>query len=686
MASLLGAGSGQTPAASAQTADAVTLTLLHNNDGESSLVSLTNAVAVGETTLPVPVGGVAAYRAVVDRESAEARARGHAVLTVFAGDAYLPGPTSVCSEVEGNPSYDALAQHAIPYDAHIIGNHEFDSGPDAFERFIRAFDGRPFLSANLDFSGEPGYADLVDGDGLIELPIEDGRVIGRSMVVTDAATSARFGIVGATTPLLPVVSAPRDVTVTADLAATAMAVQAEIDRLLGEGVQRIILVSHLQGLASDVELVALLRGVDIAVAGGGDELLLSPHVDAALQRLPGERTETEGEYPRRATDADGRTVYLVTTAGNYQYVGRLDVTFDAVGEVTGVAAETSYPRPVVPSSEEASAAGFPATVERDAGLVEAVERPVRDCLSGLATTRVGATEILLDVSRTAARTRETNAGNLVADAFLRSYDRHADDFGLPPRGADHPVVAIQNGGGIRQNAGDLLPTNGTALGDIYLLNTLDVLPFADAVSVIPGVTAAQLRAAFEVSISRYPDASGAFLQVGGIEVTYDAARPPGSRVVELTLADGTPLVAGGVIVGGAPSVTVLTGSFIAGGGDGYTMFEDIAGKLQLPTTYERSLRDSLRALGTVSADDPRYAPGGEGRITFVEPSAATAAPGPATDADQATEEGPAQPETGTAGLLRTDKAPSPLAMLVLALTAIAGVAAARRATRQRGSP
>ncbi len=42
----------------------------------------------------------------------------------------------------------------------------------------------------------------------------------------------------------------------------------------------------------------------------------------------------------------------MTTAGNYKYLGRLDATFDAEGVLTGIVAEASYPRRVVPLEQE----------------------------------------------------------------------------------------------------------------------------------------------------------------------------------------------------------------------------------------------------------------------------------------------------------------------------------------------
>ena len=593
----------------------VTLTLLHNNDGDSALLPRVNAVAAVE----VPVGGIAAYKAVVEREAADARAAGNAVLNVYAGDASLSSAAFVCSRIEGNPLFDAAGQRLIPYDAHIFGNHEFDSTPDFTRLFIETFGDEPFLSANLDFSDEPGFAPLLDADGLIEAPVTDGRLVGRSLIATDGPTGARFGIVGATTPALTSISSPRNVRVTADLPATAAAVQREVDRLLERGVTRIILVAHLEAWANYAAIAGMLRGVDVIVAGSGDvdhELLLNPDVDAALQRLPGDDAESDGAYPFPITDADGRTVHVVTTAGRYGYVGRLDVVFDADGEVARVLTASSYPRPVVPAGEAATAAGFAGAVTPDAEIAAAIDAPLAACLDGFATTVVASSAVPLDVSGAGVRTRESNAGNLVTDAFVSAYDRYADEFGLPARGPANPVVAVQNGGGMRQTAGDVLPAGG-APGDVYLVDTLDVLPFPNGVTVIRNVSPEDLKAAFETSINHALAGGGGFLQVSGVAVVFDAARPAGERVVSLALAGGAPVVVNGALAEGAPAVTVLTNSFVAAGGDGYPMFAANPDRLQLPTSYERAWRDYLASLGTIAADDARYAPGGEGRITIL---------------------------------------------------------------------
>jgi len=620
---------------------ATALTLLHNNDGESSLLPSSITVSGVTTTF----GGVAAFKTVTDREIRGARDAGRSVIDVYAGDAFLAGATLTCSNPQDatGPVFDAIAQRRIAYDAHVFGNHEFDFTPTFLERFIREFadhEGRltqPFLSANLDFAAEPSWADLLAADGLIVGEATDGRVVARAAVIVDPTTTARIGIVGATTPLLPTISSPRDVVVTSEeIADTAPIVQAEIDRLTGLGVTKILVVSHLQDIANDVQLIGLLRDVDAAVAGGGDELLAN--VGDLL--VPGDGAGANpvvGAYPRVVSDADGKAVPVVTTNGNYKYLGRLELAFDADGIAT---VEGGGPKRVL-----VAGGGAPAdAVTPDPVLLAEVQNPVQSCLATLAATPVAETEVVFDRGRPGVRGRQANGGNLVADAWLDTYDRYAGNVGLPPR--DARVIAIQNGGGIRDNGSNFLPGAGVA-GVISRLDVLNMLPFDNTMVVVSGVSAAELKQILERSAASLPAQGGQFLQVAGLTVTYDVTftanvtltngtiTVPGERVREVSLADGTVLVTGGVVQPGAPDVSVVTNNFTAGGGDNYPTLAGKprttlrnAGGLAIP--YELPVREYLAgfpigagALPLVPASDTRYAPyptGGDTRITILPPA------------------------------------------------------------------
>ncbi|GAB4113469.1 MAG: hypothetical protein OHK0050_16690 [Roseiflexaceae bacterium] len=619
------------------------LSLLHNNDGESALSPTNNTVArVGQSSVSLPVGGIAAFKTVTMREISDARSRGNALINVYAGDAFLASSTLACSlPIDATtPIYDAIAQTQIPYTAHIFGNHEFDYTPVFLKRFVDAFGGsEPFLSANLNFSAQSGYTSLIDDDGLIEGGPSGGQVIGRSMVYTDTATGQRFGIVGATTPLLTTISSPDDVTVTADIPATAAAVQAEVDRLIGKGIKKIILVSHMQSLSQDRELIALLKSVDIVVAGGGDDLLSNPAIDNGTELLPGDSLPTgTPTYPLIEQDADNRDVYVVTTAGNYRYVGRLDVEFDANGEVSQVISERSYPRRVIPASSAATTLGLSDTVTPDPQIESSTLAPINSCLTTFAATVVARSEVVLDLSRNGSRTRETNAGNLIADSFLRAYDNYATANSLPARSSENPVIAIQNGGGIRQTAGNAIPA--TAPGDITRKNTLDILPFANFVTVVNEVTPTELKSILERSVANLPAEGGQFLQVAGITITVDLNNPaqivttagvitvPGSRVIRATLADGRDLILAGQPVDGAPNVRIVTNSFTADGGDNYPTLAAKTSRVNLRSpagaiSYEQAWLEYLQSfpqvngIPTIPASDSRYAVGGEDRIIIL---------------------------------------------------------------------
>jgi 2',3'-cyclic-nucleotide 2'-phosphodiesterase (5'-nucleotidase family) len=626
------------------------LTLVHNNDGESSLLPIqqvvpANTFGFGNTSVQtLTISGAAVFKTVLDRELSQAKSFGNSTISVYAGDAFLASATLLCSlpiTDTSKPVLDAVAQRQMPYTAHIIGNHEFDFTPDFLERFIRDFrdssgkPDQPFLSANLDFSGEPGFNTLVEPDGMIDQSVQDGRAVARAMIYTDPATGQRFGIVGGTTPTLPTISSPRNVKVTPDIPTTAAAIQTEIDKLQALGVRKIILVSHMQSITNDRELIALLRGVDIAVAGGGDDLLASTFVPTTTQLIPAEARAIAGTYPLPVSDAISRTVYVVTSDGNYRYAGRLDVDFDSNGEVARIVRETSYPRRIVQTGTSATALGLSDAAVPDPGIVTTVSTPTQACLSAFASTGVARSEVALDVSRGGVRARETNGGNLIADAFAFVYDQYATlpVNGLPARGPGNPVVAVQNGGGIRQNAGNVIPPPTTA-PTISRQNTLDVLAFlTNQMTVITGVTPAEVETIFERSAASLPGEGGQFLQVSGISVTINVSNPVNSRVIAVTLADGTPIIANGSPVAGAPNITIVTNSFTAGGGDNYPTFAARTTKRDLRNaagtfiTYEDALVDYLQnfsgfplvnGLRTVPASDPRYATAtGQGRIRIV---------------------------------------------------------------------
>jgi len=540
----------------------VTMTLLHNNDGESKL--LPNI----EGGFP----GIARFsRAWVDLgQSSDA----DILLRVSSGDNFLASREFAAGLArDGQPFYDSIALRGL-YEVMALGNHDFDFGPDITARFIAGFrlnetaDPVTFVAANIDVSAEPALQALA----------EQGRV-APSAVFTDPASDLQVGVIGAITPRLPNISSPGDVIVDADVAG---AVNAEAASLIEQGVDRIVLVSHLQGLGEDRDLIPLLSGVDIVVAGGGDELLKNDG-DTCLAD-----EDAVDSYPLAITDADGTEVPVVTAPGGYRCIGRLEVTFDAEGNVT---------------SYEGSSIGVALDGEAEEFALTRVEEPLAIALAELDATVIAESDVELDGRRTSVRTTATNVGELLANALLAAGQQGAVSE------SDAPVVAVQNGGGIRNDA--VIPA-----GDITEADTFDIAPFANFV-VTGQVPRQQFKDMLEVAVAGLPEAEGTFPQIAGFTMSVDASAPErqvdsdgdcsvigtaGSRVRSVTLDDGTEIVRDGEVVAG-DDIGLATIDFLATGGDCYPL-----GDLEFTpvgSSYQQALSTFLSndLGGTISGSD-----------------------------------------------------------------------------------
>ncbi len=564
----------------------VKLTLLHNNDGESQLISASGAP---------DFGGVARFATLVDQLRAEAESLDDqggftsVPLLVTSGDNTLAGPefdAGLRNAEAGGRIYDAIALDLIGYDAFALGNHDFDFGPDVLAIFIEDFvtpPFAPFLSANLDFSGESALAALEAADR-----------IAASSVIT--VSGQQFGIVGATTEELRSISSPRNVSI----GSVGPAVQAEVDSLTAQGINKIIFISHLQSVNEDLDLIGTLSGIDIAVAGGGDELL----ANSGTLLVPGDEGTEFGGYPLTATDATGQSVPVVTTPGEYKYVGRLIVDFDAAGNVIGID----------PSSGPVRVSGVaPDGVAADAEIQTQVVDPVSAALDELANNVIATSQVALEGRRSPGiRTEETNLGNLVADALRWQAEQLAAEFNVPV-----PDVALQNGGGIRNNS--LIPA-----GPFTELDTFDILPFPNFVTVIPNIPRDQFKEILENAVSEVENSGGRFAQVSGFRFTYNPSGTPqevdddgnvlaaGNRIIDVTLDNGTVIVSDGVVQSG-DDLTIATIDFLARGGDQYP-YRD-ADFNSVGVSYQQALRNYVEEElgGLISTAD--YPEGGEGRIT-----------------------------------------------------------------------
>ena len=174
----------------------------------------------------------------------------------------------------------------------------------------------------------------------------------------------------------------------------------------------------------------------------------------------------------------------------------------------------------------------------------AVTDKYKDLLLKLAEP-VGRTGEILDALSLSNRTKETNIGNFVADAY---------------RNAANADVALVNGGSIRAD----LTYN---VGSLTKRDVLSILPFNNPIVKVE-ISGKTLREVIEHGVARSAEDNepGRFPQVSGMSFKFDTSKPAGNRVTEI--------IVGGKPLDEAKTYTLATSDFLVSrGGDGYTMFK-----------------------------------------------------------------------------------------------------------------
>ena len=540
-------------------------------------------------------------------------------LRLLSGDNYIPGPfysgsndagfaDAVGLEDDGQGGRaDILIANALGVRASSFGNHEFDLGTAQVGNLIRPnsvdadgdgtiepYAGTQFayLSTNLDFAPDANLADLVVADGAAPQP---ASIAGSVVIEVDGES---IGVVGATTPTLRSISSPGKVGVApmpfnaenaADLDALAAEIQTTVDALLGQDIDKVILLAHMQQIAIERALASRLIGVDIIVAGGSNTLLAD---DSDVLRAGDVSADT---YPLELVSAIGEPVLVVNTDGNYRYVGRLLVGFDEMGVLLPGTLDPTVNGAFATDAAGVERLGNPDPLAEVVTLVGAVS----DVIIGRESNILGNTAVYLEGARPAIRQQETNLGNLTADANLAAAQ------------AVEPSVAIsiKNGGGIRAAIGEVvipagsndpndvqrlppqaIPAAGKAEGDISQFDIETTLAFNNGLSII-SVTAAELRELLEHGVGFEGPGEvqqGRFPQIGGIRFSFDPLQPGrdsagagnGQRIRSLVVEDSNGATAGGeedvivengVLVGDPDRVfRMVSLDFLVGNdGDGY---------------------------------------------------------------------------------------------------------------------
>ena len=396
---------------------------------------------------------------------------------------------------------------AAGYDYMTLGNHDFNYGKERlFE--LRDMSQVGMLSANI-----------VD---------ENGEYIFTPYVIEEVG-DVKVGIYGLSTPDTVILTNPNNVV--GLVFKDPIEVSKEMVEELEDKTDVIIALAHL-GLDESSTLTSKALAQEVE----GIDLIIDGHSHSMLE----------------AGQLENNTL-IVQTKNYGQNLGYIDIEI-LEGEVTGITARLL-------------AAADTADVVPDPDLQKIIE-DIEAANAEVFNEVIATTGVYLDGVRENVRTKETNLGNLSADAARAA------------TGAD---IAFVNGGGIRED----IP-----VGDITKGKIAAIFPFGNTIEV-KKITGADLKAMLEWSVSDYPAAKGAFLQVSGLEFTFDPAKEIGSKVVEILV--------GGEAFDEAKEYTVAINDFMSTGGDGYAMLADYD-VLAIYGTYEEIIIDYLVANGTAGSE------------------------------------------------------------------------------------
>ena len=241
---------------------------------------------------------------------------------------------------------------------------------------------------------------------------------------------------------------------------------------------------------------------------------------------------------------------------------------------------------------------------------------------------VGSTRVTLDNN---CRQGECNLGNFITDAMVDHYSlKYADDKFW----TDASIAIIQ---GARIKTSISVSTNE---GKITRLAASKVFQPAFFNLVAVKMTGSELKSVLEHSVSKIDEANNAlFLQVSGIQVTYDVSKPAGNRVTDLKLLCARCAVPELQTVNLGQEYKVIMQSVLSSGADGY---EPVMSK----TFEELNESDVNVFVEYLQKKSPVY-PAVEWRITFSSSENGTTTTSGSTSTTTAgnssTSDGPTQP-------------------------------------------
>jgi 5'-nucleotidase len=510
---------------------------LHGNlePPKTSIVAPSSAGA----TVAVPAGGAAYMASAI--ASLKAKNPNNAV--VSAGDMIGASPL-VSALFLDEPTIEAV--NAMKIDFNAVGNHEFDKGQT---ELLRMKNGgcakntalepckvnKAFPGANFGFLA----ANTVKADGTTLFPATGIKTF------TQGGATVKVGFIGMTLKGTPSIVTPAGVAGLSfkDEADTANAL---IPGLRAQGADVIVVVMH-EGATTTVGYN------DRSCAGlSGDVVPILNRLDASVDVVVSGHTHRA--YVCDYARSNASKPFLLTSAGQYgTLVTDINLTFDTTTrKVTAKTADN------VIVQGEAYTAGTTTVALTDqypifeknpeiANLITQYRTVAEPLVARVAGRLTG------PATRVNSTSRESTMGNLIADAQLAA---------TAPQGKGGAQIAFMNPGGVRA---DLIPA---ANNDVTYGQLFNVQPFGNSL-VVKTLTGAQIRLLLEQQFNSGSNTVAAprvLLPSAGFAYSYNLAAAPGSRISNMTL--------NGVLLADAASYRVTMNSFLATGGDNFTVFNE----------------------------------------------------------------------------------------------------------------
>ncbi len=459
--------------------------------------------------------GDAKLAAVIEEE----RKNNPSTLVVDAGDAFQGLPISNSSKGEER----AKLLNEMGYDAMAVGNHEFDFGLDEAKKYKEILN-FPLLSSNTYVNG----ARLFEASTIVD---KDKNVVGDEFVV-----------IGVTTPETATKTHPKNVqgVTFKDPISEVNSVIDEVEaRAAAEGktYKNYVVLAH---LGVDTTTPVEWRGSTLAEA-----LSNNP-------KLKGKRVTV--------IDGHSHTVQSTTYGDNVTY-NQTGSYLNNIGKITYKANQ------LLGNPQQISAASTKDVVPN--AKIAAMVKKIKEAYDAENAKVVrDNSPVELNGQRENVRVRETNLGNVVADALY--------EYGQT--GFSHKTdLAVTNGGGLRETIAKDKPITK---GDV-----IAVLPFGNTISQIK-VTGQNIADMFAKSLGSILqekngqpvldengqpllEPSGGFLQVSGAKVYYDTTLPAEKRILYIEIKN--PETGKYENLDPAKEYYLTTNDFLAAGGDGYTM-------------------------------------------------------------------------------------------------------------------